>query len=155
MSDPHEPEKTNEAPSPEQLKAEEGKEKLLPLDLKGEEPKELLSPQDVKASEQQQILSPQDLKAGEGHELSTPKHPTAEEWNQSFPPDKYEQEWIPGEQLELIKIPPPTIWPATLALGTTGMAFGVVTHWILSLAGLFLFLLGAAGWIEDLRNDVL
>lgn len=66
-----------------------------------------------------------------------------------------ETEWIPGEQLELIRIPPPTIWPATLALGTTGIAFGVVTHWILSLAGLFLFLLGAAGWIEDLRKDVL
>ncbi len=66
-----------------------------------------------------------------------------------------ETEWIPGEQLELIKIPAPTIWPATLALGTTGIAFGVVTHWILSVAGLFLFLLGAKGWIEDLRNDVL
>ena len=66
-----------------------------------------------------------------------------------------ETEWIPGEQLELIKIPAPTIWPATLALGTTGIAFGVVTPWILSVAGLFLFLLGAKGWIEDLRNDVL
>jgi hypothetical protein len=66
-----------------------------------------------------------------------------------------EAEWVPGEQLELIRIPPPTIWPATLALGTTGIAFGVVTHWILSAAGLFLFLLGAAGWIEDLRKDVL
>jgi hypothetical protein len=72
-----------------------------------------------------------------------------------YPVDKYPQEWIPGEQLELIRIPPPTIWPATLALGVTGMAFGVVTHWILSAAGLFLFLLGAAGWIEDLKKDVL
>lgn len=65
-----------------------------------------------------------------------------------------EVEWVEGEKLELLRIPPPTIWPATLALGTTGIAFGVVTHWILSLAGLFLFLLGAKGWIEDLRNDV-
>lgn len=69
--------------------------------------------------------------------------------------EPHEVEWIPGEELELIRIPPPTIWPATLALGTTGIAFGVVTHWILSLAGLFLFLLGAAGWIEDMRKDVL
>ncbi|HEY9681028.1 MAG TPA: hypothetical protein V6C86_05535 [Oculatellaceae cyanobacterium] len=67
----------------------------------------------------------------------------------------HETEWIPGEHLELIRIPPPTVWPVTLALGVTGIAFGVVTHWILSLAGLFLFLLGAAGWIEDLRKDVL
>ncbi len=70
-------------------------------------------------------------------------------------PEAPETEWIPGEQLELIRIPAPTIWPTTLALGTTGIAFGVVTHWILSVAGLFLFLLGAVGWIEDLRNDVL
>lgn len=78
--------------------------------------------------------------------------PLAETKAGEHPP---ETEWIPGEQLELIRIPPPTIWPATLALGTTGIAFGVVTHWILSVAGLFLFLLGAAGWIEDMRKDVL
>lgn len=65
-----------------------------------------------------------------------------------------ETEWVPGEQLPLVRIPPPTIWPATLALGITGMAFGVVTQWILSAAGLFLFLLGAHGWIEDLKKDV-
>jgi Cytochrome c oxidase subunit IV len=69
--------------------------------------------------------------------------------------EKHEVEWIRGEQLELIRIPPPTVWPVTLALGITGMAFGVVTQWILSAAGLFLFLLGAAGWIEDLKKDVL
>jgi hypothetical protein len=66
-----------------------------------------------------------------------------------------ETEWIPGEHLPLIRLPHATVWPVTLALGLTGMAFGVVTHWILSVAGLFLFLLGAAGWIEDLRKDVL
>ena len=66
-----------------------------------------------------------------------------------------EPEWVSGDQLELIRIPPPTVWPATLALGVTGMAFGVVTHWILSVAGLFLFLLGAKGWVEDLKKDVL
>lgn len=80
------------------------------------------------------------------------KEPSAEIKTANEP---VETEWVPGEQLELIRIPPPTIWPATLALGTTGIAFGVVTHWILSLAGLFLFLLGAAGWIEDMRKDVL
>jgi len=73
----------------------------------------------------------------------------------AYPADKFPQEWIPGEQLELVRIPPPTIWPPTVALGVTGIAFGVVTHWILSVAGLFLFLLGAAGWIEDLKKDVL
>ncbi len=91
---------------------------------------------------------PEQLKVEEAKELEQLK---AEVATEPVP----EQEWIPGEQLELVRIPPPTIWPATLALGTTGIAFGVVTHWILSVAGLFLFLLGAAGWIEDLRKDVL
>jgi len=68
--------------------------------------------------------------------------------------EHFETEWIPGEQLPLVRIPPPTIWPATLALGITGMAFGIVTQWILSAAGLFLFLLGAHGWNEDLKKDV-
>ena len=50
-------------------------------------------------------------------------------------------------------LPRPTVWPATVALGSTLLAFGVVTHWIMSLTGLGLFLLGAGGWIKDLRND--
>jgi hypothetical protein len=93
--------------------------------------------EDANELDSTELLSAEQLKEAEG---KVPAHET---------------EWIPGERLELLRIPPPTIWPATLALGTTGIAFGVVTHWILSVAGLFLFLLGAAGWIEDLRKDVL
>jgi len=51
------------------------------------------------------------------------------------------------------RLPPPTVWPATLALGATLLAFGVVTSWIMSAVGLGLFLLGAGGWFEDLRHD--
>jgi hypothetical protein len=96
------------------------------------------------ASSEEPLLIEQQSKQS-GELLLVDKHPV----------DKHPQEWIPGEQLELVRIPPPTIWPATVALGITGIAFGVVTHWILSMAGLFLFLLGAAGWIEDLKKDVL
>jgi hypothetical protein len=53
------------------------------------------------------------------------------------------------------RLPKPTVWPATVALGTTLLAFGVVTQWIISLAGLALFLLGAVGWFKDLRNELL
>jgi hypothetical protein len=53
------------------------------------------------------------------------------------------------------RLPPPTFWPATLALGATLLAFGVVTSWIISVAGFGLFLLGAGGWLEDLRHDQL
>jgi hypothetical protein len=53
------------------------------------------------------------------------------------------------------RVPPPTVWPATVALGVTLLAFGVVTSWIMSLAGLVLFLFGVGGWVEDLRHDQL
>ncbi|HEY9773491.1 MAG TPA: hypothetical protein V6C81_06750 [Planktothrix sp.] len=52
-------------------------------------------------------------------------------------------------------IPPPTVWPVTLALGTTLLAFGIVTSWEISAVGLAVFLLGAAGWFGDLRHDQL
>lgn len=51
-------------------------------------------------------------------------------------------------------LPLPTVWPITLALGVTLLSFGIVTHWIMSLAGLGLFLLGAGGWLGDLRGDL-
>jgi hypothetical protein len=50
-------------------------------------------------------------------------------------------------------LPPPTVWPATLSLGVTLMAFGVVTSWLMSATGLILTVFGTVGWIEDLRND--
>ena len=53
------------------------------------------------------------------------------------------------------KLPRPTFWPATISLAVTLLFFGVVTHWIISLFGLGLFLLAAGGWFEDLRNDLL
>ena len=52
-------------------------------------------------------------------------------------------------------LPRPTACPATLSLGVTLLAFGIVTSWIISLAGLGLFLLGAGGWLEELRHDQL
>jgi len=51
------------------------------------------------------------------------------------------------------KLPLPTVWPAAMSLGVTFMAFGLVTHWVLSACGGVLFLISAAGWIEDMRND--
>lgn len=108
--------------------------------------------------EQPQELTPEEKKEqlGTPSVVSVPasEEPTSNTTAASKSIPHPETEWVPGEQLELIRIPPPTIWPATVALGVTGMAFGVVTQWILSAAGLFLFLLGAYGWIEDLKKDV-
>lgn len=51
------------------------------------------------------------------------------------------------------RLPRPTAWPATVALGVTLLSFGIVTHWIISMAGMGLFLFGAGGWFKELRND--
>lgn len=51
------------------------------------------------------------------------------------------------------RLPPPTVWPATLSFGVTLLAFGVLTSPLMYVTGLITFLFGAAGWIEDLRND--
>jgi hypothetical protein len=53
------------------------------------------------------------------------------------------------------RLPRPTVWPATVALGVTLLAFGIVTHWLMSLAGLGLFILGTGGWFKDLRDEQL
>jgi hypothetical protein len=52
-------------------------------------------------------------------------------------------------------LPRPTAWPITLALGVTLLAFGIVTQWIISIAGLVVFLVACGGWFGDLRNDLL
>ena len=141
MPEPHESEQTKEPSLPEAVKPKQEAEPISPEALVAKDTVEPLLPQQLKGEEVTDALLPQELKP--------------EEAKDALLTEKPEQEWIPGDQLELIRIPPPTIWPATVALGITGIAFGVVTHWILSMAGLFLFLLGAAGWIEDLRKDVL
>ena len=69
--------------------------------------------------------------------------------------DDHEDWRITGPKALPEKLPLPTVWPATLSLGVTLMAFGVVTSWIMSLTGLILFLFGAGGWVEDLRHDQL
>ena len=58
-----------------------------------------------------------------------------------------------GAQPLPLTLPEPTVWPAAMALGVTWLAFGVVTSWIMSLVGFILFIISAAGWVEDLRNE--
>lgn len=53
------------------------------------------------------------------------------------------------------RLPRPTVWPAALSLAVTLLAFGIVSHWIMSLAGFILFLCAAWGWMEELRYDQL
>jgi hypothetical protein len=47
----------------------------------------------------------------------------------------------------------PTYWPFFLALGLAFMAWGLLTTWFFSLAGLLVFIIALIGWINLLRHD--
>ncbi|MBS1957730.1 MAG: cytochrome c oxidase subunit 4 [Cyanobacteria bacterium SZAS-4] len=53
------------------------------------------------------------------------------------------------------RLPRPSVWPITLALGVTLLAFGVVTNWIMSVVGLALLVVATGGWFMELRYDQL
>jgi hypothetical protein len=51
-------------------------------------------------------------------------------------------------------IPPkPGVWPATLALGITFLAWGLVTSLIITGVGIVLFIVAITGWIRDIRHE--
>ena len=49
-------------------------------------------------------------------------------------------------------LPPPSVWPLTVAGGFTLVGFGVVSSLALSLLGLVVMAIGLAGWIQELRG---
>jgi hypothetical protein len=51
------------------------------------------------------------------------------------------------------KLPEPSIWPVTLALGITFLVWGLVTSLIITGVGLALFAVALAGWIRDIRHE--
>ena len=51
------------------------------------------------------------------------------------------------------KLPKPTYWPFFLAMGIMFLAWGLLTIWIISIAGLIVFTIALAGWINDLRHE--
>jgi hypothetical protein len=71
--------------------------------------------------------------------MENPKQPT-----QSTSP-----EWEP---LPPERMPRPTYFPAGLAMGTTFIAWGLITSWVVFLVGVGLFIASLAGWITDLRH---
>ncbi len=50
-------------------------------------------------------------------------------------------------------IPPPTYWPFVLSLGATLMGFGVLTSYLISLAGLVLFVLAIVKWVGEMCRE--
>lgn len=51
------------------------------------------------------------------------------------------------------EIPPPTYWPAVMALGTTFVFWGLVTSFIISCVGLLICTTALTGWIGELRAN--
>ncbi len=50
-------------------------------------------------------------------------------------------------------LPKPTYWPFFMALGLTFMGWGLLTIWLISLAGLVVFVISLIGWINLLRHE--
>jgi hypothetical protein len=50
-------------------------------------------------------------------------------------------------------MPAPTLWPVTLALGSSFLVWGTITSWIISGVGLVLFAVALGGWIRELRHE--
>jgi hypothetical protein len=50
-------------------------------------------------------------------------------------------------------VPPPTLWPAALALAVTLMLWGLASSLIVTAVGLGLFAASIAGWIAEIRHE--
>jgi hypothetical protein len=62
------------------------------------------------------------------------------------------------DQLEKVKakpeeLPHPTYWPFFLALGIMFLGWGLLTTWLISVAGLIVFVISLIGWINILRHE--
>jgi hypothetical protein len=47
-----------------------------------------------------------------------------------------------------------TVWPAAAALGIVLIFFGVVTAWLVVIAGVLLLGIAVVGWIDEVRYDL-
>ncbi len=50
-------------------------------------------------------------------------------------------------------LPHPTYWPFFLALGLMFLGWGLLTIWLISLAGFIVIVISLAGWINILRHE--
>jgi hypothetical protein len=57
------------------------------------------------------------------------------------------------EPLPDAQLPRPTYFPAGLAMGTTFIFWGLITSWVIFLAGIGLFAAALAGWISEIRHE--
>jgi hypothetical protein len=67
-----------------------------------------------------------------------------------------QKEFIPDgswEKARPEKLPAPAYWPFFLALGLAFLVWGMLTTWIIEVAGLLIVIIALAGWIKILRHE--
>lgn len=79
------------------------------------------------------------------------------EINESSNDNKKENNYM-NSQIEKVKakpevLPEPTYWPFFLAMGLAFLGWGLLTTWLISLAGFIIFVIALAGWINILRHE--
>ncbi|HEY2348367.1 MAG TPA: hypothetical protein VGH64_05100 [Puia sp.] len=50
-------------------------------------------------------------------------------------------------------LPKPTYWPFFVAMGLVFGGWGLLTTWLISVAGLLIFFISLFGWINILRHE--
>ncbi len=50
-------------------------------------------------------------------------------------------------------LPGPTYWPFFLAMGLTFIFWGLLTTWVILVAGVIIFVIALTGWINQLRYE--
>lgn len=73
----------------------------------------------------------------------------------NHPVDTPEHRAVPAGWVRLPPghLPAPTFWPAGLALGMTFLVWGLITSWVVILAGAIVFGGSLVGWIVEIRHE--
>jgi hypothetical protein len=58
-----------------------------------------------------------------------------------------------AESHEAIHLPPPSIWPAVLALGIAFLLTGLVVNVVLLIVGVVISVAATALWVRDARRE--
>lgn len=51
------------------------------------------------------------------------------------------------------RLPKPTYWPFFLAMGLAFIFWGLLTTWVILVAGVLIFVVSLIGWINLLRHE--
>jgi hypothetical protein len=57
------------------------------------------------------------------------------------------------EHHEAFHLPPPSIWPAVLAVGIAGLLIGIVLNLAIAIIGALISLAAVALWVRDARHE--